>query len=181
MTFNIILVGNGGTGKTQFIRSLTGQPFTPYYKATKSCSKHEIEINGRELVLYDLPGQSQFSKKVFGALPKPDGVIFFYSGHSVITIKGLSSWKKTLQIQDDVPFEFVRNFSDITTPIKTARFRSITASSHSVSCKFGTNVICSLNCLIDEIVARKKEIVYALSMLSAIPLDIIKEISYEWL
>lgn len=73
--FNVLIVGNAGTGKTNFINQLVGNSFERKYYPTKQNYCTRITHNSIDIDFFDTCGQHKYSND----LPetKPDTVLIF--------------------------------------------------------------------------------------------------------
>ena len=59
--YNILLLGNGGVGKTSFVRSLKGDRFQPKYVENTGIEISSFELDSGIVNIYDTPGQYQYN------------------------------------------------------------------------------------------------------------------------
>jgi GTP-binding nuclear protein Ran len=92
----ILVVGDGGVGKTSFIRALADEDWEPRYIADEKVTATDIEFNGCMVAMVDTPGQYKFSDQ---CLPKVDidGIIVMYDVHSLISFKNVKFWINKLE------------------------------------------------------------------------------------
>ena len=85
---SILVIGDGGVGKTCYIKKQLGEEFVSVYKATIGIQCYE-NIN---TVWYDFPGQEKYGLHLI--IHKIDKVIYMYDITSKISLKNLTFWKK---------------------------------------------------------------------------------------
>lgn len=113
---NILLLGNGGVGKTAFIRSLKGDRFSPKYVADTDIVINSIELETAVLNVYDTPGQYQYVmkenlKNVFGN-SAPSLVVIMCDDSKTSYKRAMEFWT---EIAESVggPMIYVHNKIDI--------------------------------------------------------------------
>jgi GTPase SAR1 family protein len=112
----ILLVGDAGVGKTQFIKKLIGKPFERRYLPTLGGVK---TYTHGDVVYYDYPGQEQFtqgSSKLHTISEQIDKVYFVYDTTSRLSFKNLSAkWKRLVEkaYGEDIECEVIGMKSDI--------------------------------------------------------------------
>ena len=84
----ILLVGNGGVGKTTFLNVLTGKGFDPKYKATERIESYRFE--GKEW--NDFPGQYYT-----GIIPDQDFDEYWIFKREASKIDSFNKWKSLLK------------------------------------------------------------------------------------
>lgn len=106
----LILVGDGGVGKTTFLTKLTTEIFDPKYNATWGYKYAEFVWNGTCLQIWDVGGQPQFR----GELPqgKFDMALVFVDLGSRITYLHYPNWVVNMDSVANV-IEVVGNKSDL--------------------------------------------------------------------
>ena len=84
----VLVVGDAGVGKTQFIRKKLGECFEPMYLPTLGGIK-EYRTDG--VIYYDYPGQEIYSRhSLRGAV---DQVIYLYDMTSRMSFKNIVQWR----------------------------------------------------------------------------------------
>ena len=94
--FKIVLVGDGGVGKTTYIkRHLTGD-FTKKYIATLGVEVHPLKFNTNHgwigLNMWDCAGQEKFGGLREGYYVSSDALIVMFDLTSLVTFKNVSKW-----------------------------------------------------------------------------------------
>ena len=60
-SYHIVLLGDGGVGKTSFVRALQGMRFEPRYLETTGINISAVEASGHILTIYDVAGQEKYT------------------------------------------------------------------------------------------------------------------------
>ncbi len=112
MEYNITLLGDGGVGKTAWIRRIISNTFEPRYYASVGCEVHTIDINTNHgtfvLNLYDYAGQEKYSHSPL--VTKSDATILMFDLTSRISYMNLNLWNKKCL---DEPVFVIGNKCDI--------------------------------------------------------------------
>jgi len=117
-TFKLILVGDGGTGKTTFVkRHLTGE-FLKRYVPTVGAEVHPIDFNTtRGKILFetwDTAGQEKFGALRDGYYVHSHCGIIMFDVTSRITYKSVPTWYKDLsRVCEGVPLVLCGNKVDV--------------------------------------------------------------------
>ena len=116
--FKVVLVGDGGVGKTTFIkRHLTGE-FERKYNATIGVEVHPIRFFTNHGIInfnvWDTAGQEQFGVLKDGYYIGGDSAIIMFDVTSRITYKNVPRWHRDIyHICDAIPIVLVGNKVDI--------------------------------------------------------------------
>ena len=86
----ILVIGDGGVGKTQLINKWVNRPFERKYLSTRGMNviKHENTI------YYDYPGQEVYANHLSRLSERIDKVYYVYDTTSGLSYKRLKMWKK---------------------------------------------------------------------------------------
>jgi len=129
-TKKIVLVGDGGTGKTTFVkRHITGE-FTKQYIATMGAETYRLYFNtNRKTVVFtvwDTAGQEKFGGLRDAYYIGADAAIIMFDTTSRITYKNIPNWYRDLKnVVPNVPICLCGNKVDvIDRKIKPAHIRS---------------------------------------------------------
>jgi GTP-binding nuclear protein Ran len=121
-TKKIILIGDGGVGKTSFIRRYIDGSFNRQYIATVGAEVYNLhlKINDEQYIhfqVWDTAGQEQNSGLSDGYYWDADGVIVFFDVTSRITHKHVPEWIRKAQnvnIENkNMPIMIVGNKADL--------------------------------------------------------------------
>ena len=114
--FKIVLLGDGGTGKTSFLRRFTTGHFEHKYIATLGHEVHHLLFNtnyGTVLLdCWDTAGQEMFGFAE-RCCHNTDGAVLFFDLGSKTTYKNLPKWhQKLLQVTGPIPLVVCGNKMD---------------------------------------------------------------------
>lgn len=116
--FKLVLVGDGGVGKTTFVkRHLTGE-FEKKYVATMGAEVHPLPFatSYGPIVfnVWDTAGQEKFAGLRDGYYVGSQAAIIMFDVASRITYKNVPNWHRDLvRVCDDIPMVLVGNKIDI--------------------------------------------------------------------
>lgn len=117
-TFKCILVGDGGTGKTTFVkRHLTGE-FEKKYVATLGVEVHPLVFDttrGRiRFNVWDTAGQEKFGGLRDGYYIQGQCAILMFDVTSRVTYKNIAQWYRDLvRVCDNIPMCLCGNKADV--------------------------------------------------------------------
>lgn len=115
--FKVVLVGDGGVGKSSYMRALRGHSFTPVYEPTVGVELHAIKLHSNRgtitLNIWDVAGQDKFRGLDDAYYITADAVIIMSSYDSKHSVGNRSEWHRTVKRVADVPTLYVMNKADI--------------------------------------------------------------------
>lgn len=116
--YKIVLVGDGGTGKSSFVARLQNEDFRKEYIATLGVEKHEIAVNTSHgpstVVIWDTAGQEKLGPLRDAYYSGADAAVIFFDVTSKITYKNVPNWHKDiLRVRPDIPVVLCANKIDI--------------------------------------------------------------------
>ena len=85
---HILIIGDGGVGKTSYIRKQIGKKFRREYYPTHGVNRYETDTT----VWYDFPGQEKYGSHYIDN--KINLVIYMYDLTSKLSYKNLDYWEK---------------------------------------------------------------------------------------
>jgi GTP-binding nuclear protein Ran len=122
----ILVVGNGGVGKTSYIRKQLGKQFIGKYISTVGIQSY-ID-NDNNIIWYDFPGQEYYGLvRDIDSCPQQlliksgniDKIIYMYDTTNKLSFKRLSFWKTFMKNYGcNIPYEIIRNKIDQPDSIK---------------------------------------------------------------
>lgn len=117
-TYKIVLVGDGGTGKSSYVARLNCEGFLKEYVATLGVEKSEILVDtshGEALVvLWDTAGQEKLGPLRDGYYKGADAAIIFFDVTSRVTYKNVPNWHKDIhRVEADIPVVLCANKIDV--------------------------------------------------------------------
>ncbi|XP_066292666.1 uncharacterized protein [Branchiostoma lanceolatum] len=117
-TFKLVLVGDGGTGKTTFVkRHVTGE-FEKKYVATLGVEVHPIKFNTNrgeiKFNVWDTAGQEKFGGLRDGYYIQGQCAIIMFDVTSRVTYKNVPNWHRDLvRVCENIPIVLCGNKVDI--------------------------------------------------------------------
>ncbi|KAK4524425.1 hypothetical protein GAYE_SCF03G2326 [Galdieria yellowstonensis] len=117
-TFKIILVGDGGVGKTTFVKRHLSGEFEKKYIATVGVEVHPLKFhtNRGPIVfnVWDTAGQEKFGGLRDGYYIQGQGAIIMFDVTSRITYKNVANWHRDLvRVCENIPIVLVGNKVDV--------------------------------------------------------------------
>lgn len=117
-TFKIVLIGDGGVGKTTYIRRLLGDDFKMPYTATFGAEVHPIVLsaphNGVVFNVWDTSGQHKFSGMRDPHYEDADAAIVMFDVDSRISYENVQWWCDEIRaVNPEIPIVIVGNKCDI--------------------------------------------------------------------
>lgn len=92
MFHNIVLLGDGGVGKTTWVNRLLGDPFEPRYFETRCVSYNTIEKDGVMFKIWDTAGQEKYSDLGSKIYHLASLGIIFYDMSNKVSYKNVDAW-----------------------------------------------------------------------------------------
>jgi len=120
--FKVVLLGDGGVGKTSLVKQFVHQKFDEKYMKTLGTNIYKKNISMKEygrdvpitLQVWDVMGQSTFPQVIKTSLRGTNGVIFMSDLTNKESLTNLEDWiDMVFENTDDVSFLFVGNKSDM--------------------------------------------------------------------
>ena len=112
-TYKICLLGDGGVGKTTFVKRHMLHTFEKKYVATLGVEVDPVRKEGVIFNLWDCAGQEKFGGLRDGYYVQSQGAMFFFSLDSKETLVNLGRWVRDFKrMCGDVPVVVVGTKSD---------------------------------------------------------------------
>ena len=116
--FKVVMIGDGGTGKTSYVARLNAGDYKNEYVATIGVEKHNILVNTNygnfNINLWDTAGQEKTGPLRDSYYEQADAAIIFCDVTSRITYKNVPSWHKdVVRVCGDIPIVICANKIDI--------------------------------------------------------------------
>jgi len=109
-TYKLILVGDGGVGKTQFTHGKMGMDFDNRYVATLGVEVHPVEHSNVVFNVWDTAGQEKFGGLGDGYYIQSQCCIVMCDASSKLSIKSLPNWVRAVKrVCEDIPLAIVCN------------------------------------------------------------------------
>jgi len=116
--FKIVLIGDGGVGKTTFIKRYTTGKFEKVYEPTLGVDVFnlEFETNYGPIIfnVWDTAGQLKYGGLRDGYYIASDGAIIMYDATSESSLESVLTWAKNLsKVCKGIPLVLVKNKIDV--------------------------------------------------------------------
>lgn len=139
-TRKLMLIGDGGVGKSSLIHWLKVNSFNMKYIPTEYTGIHRVDYAGQSWEIIDTSGQGKYGDRYMTNLRQittPDHVMVMYDCTSRLSYRSVEPWVKSIKntFGDQVPITVLANKVDI-------RYKQINPSeSHvQISCKTGQGI-----------------------------------------
>ena len=112
----LLIVGDGGTGKTTFVKRMMGCEFDPIYIATLGVEVHPIIDYKRKIQynVWDVAGQEKFGGLRDGYYINADIAIIMYDVTNKLTGKNVINWKNSIQkVCPHIPIIIIGNKANL--------------------------------------------------------------------
>ncbi|KAJ9053519.1 hypothetical protein DSO57_1023460 [Entomophthora muscae] len=169
--YKVVLIGDGGVGKTCLRNQYIHHRFTNRYKTTIGAdfSTKELEKDGRKVMLqiWDTAGQERFQSLGIAYYRGADACILVYDVNNYLTFENLTKWRAEFlkycgtSDPDNFPFVLVGNKVDLDDRVVSRRQVRAWIDSYSkcesnipffeASAKLGTNVDTIFQTLVQHI------------------------------
>ena len=116
--YKIVLLGDGGTGKSSYVSVLQNATFRKEYIATLGVEKHEISLTTSHgpcvVVLWDTAGQEKLGPLRDGYYTDASAAFIFFDVTSRVTYKNVPNWHRdVLRVCPDIPIVLCANKVDV--------------------------------------------------------------------
>jgi GTP-binding nuclear protein Ran len=109
---HILVIGDGGVGKTSYIKKQLGERFDGRYHSTEGINMYETGTD----IWYDFPGQEKYGSHPFNDSDKIDLVIYMYDLTKKLSYNNLSYWRKYVNKNyGNISYVTIGNKSDLIT------------------------------------------------------------------
>ena len=167
-SLKVILIGDGGTGKTSLANRFIHKTFSSIYKTTIGVDISPFNTVARRtqrpirFVLWDMSGQTHFKRFRARFYSGTSGAIVVYDLSNAQSYRNVQSWIKECHdnIHKPIPLILLGNKSDLTDQraIPTERGKELSTkikASHFIetSAKFGENIEEAFSLLVNQILS----------------------------
>ncbi|KAI9295022.1 ras-domain-containing protein [Neoconidiobolus thromboides FSU 785] len=169
--YKIVLIGDGGVGKTSLRNQFLHRRFTNNYKTTIGADfvTKELQKDGRKVILqiWDTAGQERFQSLGVAFYRGADACIMVYDVNNYLTFENLTKWRLEFlkycgcHDPDNFPFAVIGNKVDLDDRVISKRQINAWLDKYSTeamkypwvetSAKLGTNVETAFQAIIDLI------------------------------
>ncbi|CAL4069351.1 unnamed protein product, partial [Meganyctiphanes norvegica] len=116
--YKVVIIGDGGTGKSSYVARLQSEDFYHEYVATMGVEKCTISVETTHgeftLVLWDTAGQEKLGPLRDGYYADADAAILFFDVTSRVTYKNIPGWHKDIvRVSPDIPIVLCANKVDV--------------------------------------------------------------------
>ena len=116
--YKVVIVGDGGTGKSSYVARLQSENFLQEYIATMGVEKTEVIVDTSHgqcvISLWDTAGQEKLGPLRDSYYEGADAAIVFFDVTSRITYKNVPSWHRDIvRVREDIPIVLCANKIDI--------------------------------------------------------------------
>lgn len=145
----VVLVGDGGVGKTTFVKRLVSNTFERNYQATDKCDHVTYLYSGMKFDIYDKAGQEKFVEKKQDCYTNANAALIMYDCSSLVSANSVSYWYEEVRKNcgHEIPILVCGNKSDLT----KKDFESLTTfcqehnlEQFNISCKTGDHLFVPL-------------------------------------
>jgi GTP-binding nuclear protein Ran len=110
---NILLIGDGGVGKTTWLKSLKTGEFEKNYCATVGAEVHPMTFDGVAVNVWDVAGQNQYIQTRRPYYEKADAAIIMYDVTHEGSYKSAGDWFDNIRLYSStIPIALVGNKID---------------------------------------------------------------------
>lgn len=115
--FKVVILGDGGAGKTTWVQRLEGEKFSPIYLATTGVEVHPVKFNTNHgefcIDFWDTAGQEKFGGLRDGYYIQSKAAITFMDCTSRHTVSNIPKWARNYIRVSRTPIFHVMNKMDV--------------------------------------------------------------------
>ena len=120
-TYKVILVGDGGVGKTCFVKRHRANEFEYRYIATMGVEVHPLKFHTNKgpviFNIWDCAGQKKFGGLCDGYYIQGKAALLMFDFSSKLTYNNISTWYRDVKrVCEDIPMVVIGNKSDLKDP-----------------------------------------------------------------
>lgn len=116
-TYKLVLIGDGGVGKSTYLKKLIYRKFEQKYVATLGVEVHPFMFDGSKFNIWDCAGQEKLGGLRDGYYIQADCAIVMFDWSNKLSIRNVSNWVRDfVRVCPDKPYIIVGNKANLMNP-----------------------------------------------------------------